>query len=144
MCSQPPLAQLLFDNRNDAPQPTIPIGKQIGVVSLAADPPGHAAIVETHRNEEGFIERSALRAIERIADLGLEGALLSHREVREAGDEEVRGLDRLLDRAWPVLTWQQLPPVEPGSESAHLQLIEQRSEERRVGKECRSRWSPYH
>src|SRR2546426_12145644 len=24
------------------------------------------------------------------------------------------------------------------------QLAEQRSEERRVGKECRSRWSPYH
>ena len=23
-------------------------------------------------------------------------------------------------------------------------IIEQRSEERRVGKECRSRWSPYH
>ena len=23
-------------------------------------------------------------------------------------------------------------------------LIEERSEERRVGKECRSRWSPYH
>ena len=23
-------------------------------------------------------------------------------------------------------------------------LYEQRSEERRVGKECRSRWSPYH
>src|SRR2546425_375940 len=23
-------------------------------------------------------------------------------------------------------------------------LVEQRSEERRVGKECRSRWSPYH
>ena len=25
-----------------------------------------------------------------------------------------------------------------------LQLVQQRSEERRVGKECRSRWSPYH
>ena len=25
-----------------------------------------------------------------------------------------------------------------------LALTEQRSEERRVGKECRSRWSPYH
>ena len=25
-----------------------------------------------------------------------------------------------------------------------LELIGQRSEERRVGKECRSRWSPYH
>ena len=23
-------------------------------------------------------------------------------------------------------------------------LVEKRSEERRVGKECRSRWSPYH
>ena len=26
----------------------------------------------------------------------------------------------------------------------HLRLHEDRSEERRVGKECRSRWSPYH
>src|SRR5256884_4430855 len=26
----------------------------------------------------------------------------------------------------------------------HLHLVERRSEERRVGKECRSRWSPYH
>ena len=24
------------------------------------------------------------------------------------------------------------------------ELLEKRSEERRVGKECRSRWSPYH
>ena len=27
---------------------------------------------------------------------------------------------------------------------AVLQLLQERSEERRVGKECRSRWSPYH
>ena len=26
----------------------------------------------------------------------------------------------------------------------HCHLDEKRSEERRVGKECRSRWSPYH
>ena len=25
-----------------------------------------------------------------------------------------------------------------------LRIVEERSEERRVGKECRSRWSPYH
>src|SRR5439155_3827961 len=31
-----------------------------------------------------------------------------------------------------------------GSSSAGVREIEQRSEERRVGKECRSRWSPYH
>src|SRR5260370_25453426 len=28
--------------------------------------------------------------------------------------------------------------------SRHLQALHPRSEERRVGKECRSRWSPYH
>ena len=27
---------------------------------------------------------------------------------------------------------------------AHVTVITMRSEERRVGKECRSRWSPYH
>ena len=27
---------------------------------------------------------------------------------------------------------------------AERRIIEERSEERRVGKECRSRWSPYH
>ena len=32
-----------------------------------------------------------------------------------------------------------IPTFENGSE-----LIQNRSEERRVGKECRSRWSPYH
>ena len=31
--------------------------------------------------------------------------------------------------------------VEPGED---VVAIKQRSEERRVGKECRSRWSPYH
>ena len=30
------------------------------------------------------------------------------------------------------------------SEKAHKKRSESRSEERRVGKECRSRWSPYH
>ena len=31
------------------------------------------------------------------------------------------------------------------TENGHIFMVEaQRSEERRVGKECRSRWSPYH
>src|SRR3712207_809136 len=30
------------------------------------------------------------------------------------------------------------------SEHQQQELVERRSEERRVGKECRSRWSPYH
>ena len=28
--------------------------------------------------------------------------------------------------------------------TCHVYVVEGRSEERRVGKECRSRWSPYH
>src|SRR5256886_7003157 len=39
-------------------------------------------------------------------------------------------------------------PVQPGgdgsSEISSRELLHGRSEERRVGKECRSRWSPYH
>ena len=31
-----------------------------------------------------------------------------------------------------------------GIEGTYLNIIKARSEERRVGKECRSRWSPYH
>src|SRR3712207_7513100 len=31
-----------------------------------------------------------------------------------------------------------------GQRVGHHDLLEGRSEERRVGKECRSRWSPYH
>ena len=32
----------------------------------------------------------------------------------------------------------------PGIEADRVLLVGLRSEERRVGKECRSRWSPYH
>src|SRR2546427_1166730 len=41
----------------------------------------------------------------------------------------------------------QQPPVKPElarGQSIAAQVCAARSEERRVGKECRSRWSPYH
>ena len=31
-----------------------------------------------------------------------------------------------------------------GRQPAKMVVVQERSEERRVGKECRSRWSPYH
>ena len=34
--------------------------------------------------------------------------------------------------------------IAPGAALADVQSQNSRSEERRVGKECRSRWSPYH
>ena len=33
---------------------------------------------------------------------------------------------------------------ETAEEAVQREVFEERSEERRVGKECRSRWSPYH
>src|SRR5256885_4165790 len=36
------------------------------------------------------------------------------------------------------------PTISPNSESRSPFWPTERSEERRVGKECRSRWSPYH
>ena len=36
------------------------------------------------------------------------------------------------------------PPCQGFSAAGKRQLDDPRSEERRVGKECRSRWSPYH
>jgi hypothetical protein len=36
------------------------------------------------------------------------------------------------------------PTPEPGPGYVVVKVADPRSEERRVGKECRSRWSPYH
>ena len=38
-----------------------------------------------------------------------------------------------------IETGKQIPSL-----TTFVKICEQRSEERRVGKECRSRWSPYH
>src|ERR1041385_4594297 len=36
------------------------------------------------------------------------------------------------------------PPVAKPASDPRIDYVVERSEERRVGKECRSRWSPYH
>ena len=46
-----------------------------------------------------------------------------------------------------ILRGQLAGQMQEGKAAAHIRYYEdyiQRSEERRVGKECRSRWSPYH
>src|SRR2546430_15383431 len=50
------------------------------------------------------------------------------------------GAQRLRARQRPELTSRVVDPAEQGQALDDVQ----RSEERRVGKECRSRWSPYH
>src|SRR5256886_5767009 len=65
-------------------------------------------------------------------------------EVTSINDPESRtllqglGLDLVF-----VIGWSQILAPETLA-SARLGMIGARSEERRVGKECRSRWSPYH
>ena len=49
----------------------------------------------------------------------------------------------------PIIAPMITPPAHPMAEAAEEQpwlspALVARSEERRVGKECRSRWSPYH
>src|SRR2546430_5073869 len=47
--------------------------------------------------------------------------------------------------AWPSCSTPQTTPRAPcGRSSASTTSPSRRSDERRVGKECRSRWSPYH
>src|SRR2546430_6419412 len=70
---------------------------------------------------EGQLSGEAARDVPRLADEGVEQR--QHTEVHQEG----RGKDQRKHEADG-----QQPPVQ------------QRSEERRVGKECRSRWSPYH
>src|SRR3712207_7243883 len=66
----------------------------------------------------GVLDRlQAVRPVDGRGDPGVE---------RLDGGEEVAGVD--------VLRAEDLSPLQ----------VEERSEERRVGKECRSRWSPYH
>src|ERR1043165_10294479 len=47
-------------------------------------------------------------------------------------------------RSPPVIDESTSTPFLPSTSAASQMIGEKRSEERRVGKECRSRWSPYH
>ena len=58
--------------------------------------------------------------------------------------------DVLADPRWPAIDWERLE-AQTGARASSFRhlvpldgLVDARSEERRVGKECRSRWSPYH
>ena len=56
---------------------------------------------------------------------------------------QVCGNDESLDR-WTIAPDINRPGLELSGYKDDFELKRVRSEERRVGKECRSRWSPYH
>src|SRR6266540_7419929 len=61
--------------------------------------------------------------------------------VEDDGTETKLSFAELAARSAQVAGWLRSAGVRRGD---HLLLMLGRSEERRVGKECRSRWSPYH
>src|SRR3712207_5270671 len=64
---------------------------------------------------------------------------------RAQRDRQTRAWELLLTRSHDEPpSWRQLFDELPESSLSELGELYDRSEERRVGKECRSRWSPYH
>src|SRR5256885_12703298 len=63
---------------------------------------------------------------------------------RRRRPERDRGLRRLPDALPALIVRDAVPGAEEGLRLRAVEDLRDRSEERRVGKECRSRWSPYH
>ena len=75
----------------------------------------------------------------------LDDVLIANEVVHEANEivgDYINNYDVILDVCYPSIVEQELRLKKTFSDNKILILI--RSEERRVGKECRSRWSPYH
>src|SRR5258705_8840138 len=121
--------------------------------------PGESAEYRRARNELLEAEDALRRLNEQVAAARRAlpaGGLLAEDYVFEsaAGGSEVKfselfapGKDTVVIYHMMFPRWSKDPRAgAPGGKTALLPLAEQpcRSEERRVGKECRSRWSPYH
>src|SRR5438094_9415360 len=111
------------------PSPPEPAVRARSILVIEDEPPIRRAI------------RNALRGLaERVVEAGAggEGIDLAAAErpdlvVLDLGLPDLGGLDVCLE----IRRWANMPIVVLSARHA-------RSEERRVGKECRSRWSPYH
>src|SRR5215813_13334112 len=67
----------------------------------------------------------------------------SHYYMARIGGRDAAAISSPPPNAPPQATWNTYICVESADDAA-ARVREGRSEERRVGKECRSRWSPYH
>ena len=96
------------------------------------------AFLDSHRNDKGVLsaedDAAYTRMEQEITDLGKEIARLERQEALEAE------LNRPVNKP---LTGKPMSGKEE-TKTGRATDEYRRSEERRVGKECRSRWSPYH
>src|SRR2546421_12727469 len=104
-------------------------------------PRNGARVVARAWVDPAFRERLLRDATAAIAELGYSGRQGEHMiaVANAPGRHNVVGCTLCSCYPWPVLG---LPPVWYKSAPYRSRVV--RSEERRVGKECRSRWSPYH
>ena len=100
----------------------------------------HVFVVGAIDSAWGEKVRSRSRLIRYPANLQLQPAGTSY-------DERLRLFFVAMTRAKTTLTMTYSQTNDAGSDTMIVSLLFRsydRSEERRVGKECRSRWSPYH
>ena len=95
---------------------------------------GHIAV-----HEAGAVENGGHKVIELDHNLGK----LCSEDVEKYMECFIRDQNREHTVKPDMVTYLSLPSMVPCIPNKSLKLLT-RSEERRVGKECRSRWSPYH
>src|SRR2546425_11001034 len=84
----------------------------------------------------------ALRKWTDTANMGLRGPVHTQRFTSKKLREDPRSHPKL--HIWSPIAWMVFDSKGHFIEQANMLDEDGRSEERRVGKECRSRWSPYH
>src|SRR3989441_3494836 len=86
--------------------------------------------------EVGYVGRDVESMVRDLVETSID--MIREEKLDEVADRaEEAAEERVLDLLLPPS-----PPPAPGTPDT--EIAAQRSEERRVGKECRSRWSPYH
>ena len=97
---------------------------------------------ETTTTNYGYISNMTINQLPEDAKLLLLKEKYSLEEILTfvAVNSEWQRLVQRESRSHPLMTIELRPPIPDGADDKD----EDRSEERRVGKECRSRWSPYH
>src|SRR2546430_16444778 len=92
---------------------------------------------KTQAREEGYFRREWNLAVSRTLDMADDKTFLLPVVIDATIDVHARVPEKFRDVQWTHL------PAGEGS-GVFVERVHRRSEERRVGKECRSRWSPYH
>ena len=105
---------------------------------LAEDPEGELKELVYILTSRGMTEETAARAAREMSEHDLLGTHLRE-ELGRHRHTEARPIQAALASASSFVAGGVIPFL-----GLLLTGVDKRSEERRVGKECRSRWSPYH